>query len=173
VIEAFLDMIDSAGVDRVDLFIGVSVFLRFSGYFDAYGRVLLRNLSKIAPMSKQLGMAIEIDIREDLLLAARTIRGEKDAVSSTKPKSSRGMRYLKIGTAAVLTGAVLAVTGGLAAPAIAVALTAMGGATLAASISVTAMAVIFGTAGAGLASYKMDKRTTGIKEFQIEEFQVG
>lgn len=51
-----------------------------------------------------------------------------------------------------------------------VALTAMGGAAVAATISTTAMALLFGTAGAGLASYKMDKRTTGIKEFEIERY---
>lgn len=51
-----------------------------------------------------------------------------------------------------------------------VALTAMGGATVAASVSTAAIAVMFGTAGAGLASYKMDQRTIGIKEFFIESF---
>ena len=45
----------------------------------------------------------------------------------------------------------------------------MGGAAVATSVSVSAMALIFGTAGAGLASYKMDKRTIGIKEFKIED----
>ena len=53
---------------------------------------------------------------------------------------------------------------------IAVALTAMGGATVAASVSTAAIAVMFGTAGAGLASYKMDQRTIGIKEFFIESY---
>jgi Protein of unknown function (DUF726) len=51
-----------------------------------------------------------------------------------------------------------------------VALTAMGGAAVAATVSTTAMALLFGTAGAGLASYKMDKRTVGIKEFEIERY---
>lgn len=41
---------------------------------------------------------------------------------------------------------------------------------MAASVSTAAMAVLFGTAGAGLASYKMDKRTVGIKEFQLESY---
>lgn len=53
---------------------------------------------------------------------------------------------------------------------IVVALTAMGGATVAASVSTAAIAVMFGTAGAGLASYKMDQRTIGIKEFFIESY---
>jgi Protein of unknown function (DUF726) len=51
-----------------------------------------------------------------------------------------------------------------------VALTAMGGAAVAATVSTTAMALLFGTAGAGLASYKMDKRTVGIKELEIERY---
>ena len=84
-------------------------------------------------------------LQGDVLLAAKNVLGEKK--STDKPVQSKTMRYLKIGTAAVFTGAVLAVTGGLAAPAIAVALTAMGGAAVAASISTAAMAVIFGTAG--------------------------
>ena len=46
----------------------------------------------------------------------------------------------------------------------------MGGATVAASMSTAAVAVLFGAAGAGLATYKMDKRTSGITEFRIESY---
>ena len=35
-------------------------------------------------------------------------------------------------------------------------------------ISVSTMATLFGTAGAGLAGYKMMKRTRGLQEFQFE-----
>lgn len=37
-----------------------------------------------------------------------------------------------------------------------------------AMISVSSMATIFGTAGAGLAGYKMMKRTRGLQEFKFE-----
>lgn len=51
---------------------------------------------------------------------------EKWAASHQKDKVNKYLRYAKIGAAALGGGALLAVTGGLAAPAISVGLAAMG-----------------------------------------------
>ena len=93
-----------------------------------------------------------------------------DALTEEQKRNKRYKRYLKIGAASVGAGALLAVTGGLAAPAIAGALVVMGTSTLAATVSVTTMAALFGGAGAGLTGYKMMKRTRGISEFEFEQY---
>ncbi len=51
---------------------------------------------------------------------------EKWAASHQKDKVNKALRYAKIGAAALGGGALLALTGGLAAPAISVGLAAMG-----------------------------------------------
>jgi hypothetical protein len=91
-------------------------------------------------------------------------------VTKKKDPTKKMIRYAKIGTVALGAGAVLAVTGGLAAPAIAGALVVMGSTSAAAMVSVGAMATIFGTAGAGLAGYKMMKRTKTLNEFEFEPY---
>lgn len=47
---------------------------------------------------------------------------------------------------------------------------AMGGGAVASGVSVGLMAGLFGTAGAGLAGYKMMKRTRGVEEFEFEQY---
>eukprot|EP00596_Hydrurales_sp_CCMP1899_P009656 CAMPEP_0119039724 /NCGR_PEP_ID=MMETSP1177-20130426/9349_1 /TAXON_ID=2985 /ORGANISM="Ochromonas sp, Strain CCMP1899" /LENGTH=1234 /DNA_ID=CAMNT_0007003937 /DNA_START=150 /DNA_END=3854 /DNA_ORIENTATION=+ len=176
---AFLQKINSDGVDRIDLYIRISIYLRLSGYYDAHGRVLLRNLTRISHMSQDLKVFIEIEIRENLQSMLKSVLDLKEGKGDGKLPPSKHWRYAKIGAAAVVTGVVLGVTGGLAAPAIAVALASMGGGTalvtvtggaltLASTITGPIMGLMFGTAGAGLASYKMDQRTSGIKEFEFE-----
>lgn len=81
-----------------------------------------------------------------------------------------GRRYAKIGGAAIAGGTILALTGGLAAPAIAVGLSAIGtGATsLAATFATsTTIGALFGASGAGLVGYKMKRRTQGVKQFEF------
>lgn len=134
---------------------------------------------------------------------------KSDSKQKEKSQTSQMIRFAKIGAVGLGVGAVLAVTGGLAAPAICGALLIMGttgagsysyslatiGATKnitvcrtfyiymfviisslevvspcssGAMISVSTMATLFGTAGAGLAGYKMMKRTRGLQEFKFE-----
>ena len=73
--------------------------------------------------------------------------------------------------AGVVAGTLLAVTGGMAAPAIAGALTFLGMGAVAGTFltlaSTTAVVHIFGVAGGSLAAYKMRRRTAGLTEFTI------
>ena len=90
-------------------------------------------------------------------------------------------KWLQVGGAATLGGVALVLTGGLAAPALVGTLTALGAtggiigaaaggvaATVAAMGGAVGVAVMFGGAGAGLAGYKMARRTTGLTEFSFE-----
>lgn len=86
-------------------------------------------------------------------------------------------RGAKIAGAGLALGTVFAITGGLAAPALAAALggiTALTGATTATSTALLALlatfkagAALFGVGGGGLAAYKMNKRTAGLSDFEI------
>jgi len=85
----------------------------------------------------------------------------------------------KIATAGLALGTVFAITGGLAAPALAAGIggiAALTGATTASSAALLAVlatfkagAALFGVGGGGLAAYKMKKRTQGLSQFEIRK----
>lgn len=81
------------------------------------------------------------------------------------------IRGLKIGGVGVVAGTLLAVTGGLAVPAVAGALTFLGMGAVAGTFltlaSTSAVVHLFGVAGGSLAAYKMRRRTAGLTEFKI------
>lgn len=107
------------------------------------------------------------------LLMATTSESEDIEKTAGKDElTSRGsvMRALKIGSAAVAAGTLLAVTGGMAAPGIAAGIGALGIGTTAALTTLTSttmMATLFGVGGGGLAAYKMKRRTDGLSEFCV------
>lgn len=93
---------------------------------------------------------------------------------STMKRSARMMRTLKIGGTAIAAGGLFAVTGGLAAPAIAAGFAAIAGGTIiggaAALLSSTlVVTTLFGIGGGGLAAHKMRRRTEGLTEFLIQQ----
>jgi len=90
-------------------------------------------------------------------------------------------KWIQVGGAATLGGVALVLTGGVAAPALVGTLTALGAtggligaaaggvaATLSAMGGTVGICVMFGGAGAGLAGYKMARRTVGLTEFSFE-----
>jgi hypothetical protein len=85
------------------------------------------------------------------------------------------MRGIKIGTAGAVGATLFALTGGLAAPGIAAGLAAVaGGSAVAVGVttvlsSAAAVSTIFGVGGAGLAGYKMHRRTKGLTEFDFQK----
>jgi hypothetical protein len=88
--------------------------------------------------------------------------------NSKKDRRKGIIRGLKIGAAATGAGVLLGVTGGLAAPALAAGLAHIGLGAAAAVTTTATVAAFLGAGGAGLAGYKMNRRTKGVKHFVFQ-----
>lgn len=95
--------------------------------------------------------------------------------SHAKDKVHKGFRMAKITAAALGGGALMALTGGLAAPAIGVGLSALSatGAMVAGFTSTASVATLFGASGAGLVGYKMKRRTAALDQFEFRHVERG
>jgi hypothetical protein len=93
--------------------------------------------------------------------------------SQAKDKVHKGLRYAKITAAALGGGALLALTGGLAAPAIGVGLSALSatGAMVAGFTTTASVATLFGASGAGLVGFKMKRRTAALDQFEFRHVE--
>lgn len=126
--------------------------------------------------------AIEREIATDIFRALSSLReqGKRNEQVELSEEERRKVtrknviRGLQIGTVGVVAGTLFAVTGGLAAPALAAGIASIGAAassttvvTVAVLTTVKAAAAVFGVGGGGLAAYKMKKRTQGLSEFRI------
>ena len=169
----FLKLLEEVDLRNSHLYIKMTIFvLSANNLFDAHARILLRNLKYTLRTSLEEYLAVE------QMLTAFFFQFGHDKLThnihSESKKGSKYMRYAKIGAASLGAGALLAVTGGLAAPAIAAAVVVIGGATATAGAvaagmaSTVVMGTLFGTAGAGLTGYKMTRRTAGVNEFEFE-----
>lgn len=104
-------------------------------------------------------------------------KGKGAKISEQKREKTAGekvMRGLKIGGAGVAAGTVFAITGGLAAPAIAAGIAAVAGTGLIATTAITiltipAAATIFGVGGGSLVASKVSNRTKGLGDFEIRK----
>lgn len=133
--------------------------------YDAHASVLLRRLAALLRIKASTVSALEdlaiIDLqRESQLQAAEENESSKNG--------KRWRRSLKIGAAAAAAGGLLAVTGGLAAPALAAGLAGLGLSAAAGLTTAATLATLLGASGAGLGAYKMSKRTSSISEFSFE-----
>ncbi|DAZ95753.1 TPA: hypothetical protein N0F65_006401 [Lagenidium giganteum] len=139
--------------------------------YDARARTLFRHLADEMSIPWVLVMAEEMDIGRALFAEAISMTMDKVEV---KRNLWDWKRNVKIGAAAVTGGALLALTGGIAAPAIAMSLSALGGAgavigtAVGSAAGVTATTVLFGTAGAGVIGMKADTRTRGVHQFKFD-----
>lgn len=144
--------------------------------YDARARTLFRRLAQVMNIPWRDITAVEGEIGRALFAEATTMPLEK---FSQKLNLRDWKRNAVIGAAAVTGGALLAVTGGLAAPAIAGSLLALGeagavvGAAVGTASGVTATSVLFGAAGAGVVGKKTDTRTRGVQEFQFDLLSSG
>jgi hypothetical protein len=140
--------------------------------YDARARVLLNQLAHRLQVPWKRVTQEEIKIGR-VLFAEATGMPVNEKIPQ-KWKLWDWKRNATIGAAAVTGGALLAITGGLAAPAIAASLSALGGAGVAigtvvgSTAGVTATTVLFGTAGAGVVGMKADNRTRGVADFNFD-----
>eukprot|EP00960_Hanusia_phi_P025482 745677-Hanusia_phi.AAC.1 len=145
--------------------------------YDARARSLVRKLSQHLGVPWKWISYAEIAFSEAIIRASIVEQSPKDGSSTAKSKS-KYLRAAKIGGAAVVGGALIGLTGGLAAPAVIAGLGLVGsavgiGGTLAASVAAfgglsAVLGVSFGAAGAGLCGYKMMRRTAELDEFAFD-----
>uniref|UniRef100_A0A0D9VNK1 DUF726 domain-containing protein n=1 Tax=Leersia perrieri TaxID=77586 RepID=A0A0D9VNK1_9ORYZ len=158
---------------------------RFRKGYDARHRVALRLLSTWLDVKWVKMEAIEVMVACSAMAAAKEQEQSQES-ASPKSKWEKWKRGGIIGAAALTGGALLAITGGLAAPAIAAGFGALAPtlgtlvpvigasgfaamATAAGSVAGSvAVAASFGAAGAGLTGTKMARRIGSVKEFEFK-----
>lgn len=144
------------------------------GCYDARIRVLITYVTCLLHVSIDLLEMYEESVLEYLTVEEEEVpmTEEEEKEEARRRKYKKIKRYTAIGLATLGGGAVLGLTGGLAAPFIGAGLGTIIGAGGAAAISSTAgVAVVgsmFGAAGAGLTGFKMQKRIGDVEEFAFD-----
>lgn len=150
--------------------------------FDAKTSVILRRLafllriklSTVAALEELAIFQIEQQISSSSVNGNNQDNNQEDDQAGrdqdnkkSKDRRKGVIRGLKIGGAAAAAGGLLAITGGLAAPALAVGLTHIGLGAAATFTTTASVAAFLGAGGAGLTGYKMSRRTKGCKHFEF------
>ncbi|XP_022638468.1 transmembrane and coiled-coil domain-containing protein 4 isoform X2 [Vigna radiata var. radiata] len=165
--------------------LGEEIRQRRKGY-DARHRVALRLLATWLDVKWTKMEAIETMVACSAMAFIKAQESKQEETQSKESKWAKLKRGGIIGAAAITGGALLAITGGLAAPAIAAGLGALAptlgtlipvigasgfaaAATAAGSVAGSvAVAASFGAAGAGLTGSKMARRVGGVDEFEFK-----
>ncbi|KAL4372959.1 hypothetical protein HN51_006949 [Arachis hypogaea] len=169
-----------------DLGEGNKKYTRRRRGYDARQRVALRLLTTWLDIQWKKMEAIETIVASSAMALIKEQESNKEESQSKESKWAKWKRGGIIGAAAITGGALMAITGGLAAPAIAAGLGAMaptlgtlipiigaGGFAAAASAAGTvagsvAVAASFGAAGAGLTGTKMARRVGSVDGFEFK-----
>ena len=157
----------SAALQRLAAAAGVD-WLEISALEDALAAHLKEMLTRETKEKKKRGSALWPSS------LATSSSGRDDA----NGLSSRFTRAASVGTAAVVGGGLLFLTGGMAAPAVVASLASIGaaggvigaaalytGAWIAYFGGAAGISVLFGSVGAGLAGWRMARRTSGLSQF--------
>eukprot|EP00041_Stephanoeca_diplocostata_P033205 m.1092130 g.1092130 ORF g.1092130 m.1092130 type:complete len:1058 (+) comp24292_c0_seq14:153-3326(+) len=139
------------------------------GVYDARARTLLVEFAVRLQVSRRRVACTEVMLASANVQVADDVSDEMKAeLALQKRKETRARRW-KIGLGTLAGGVLLGVTGGLAAPLLAVgagaAFGTAAGTALATSGAAIAIGSIFGGAGAGLLAYKTNRRYGSLKEF--------
>ncbi|KAF8777697.1 Transmembrane and coiled-coil like protein [Argiope bruennichi] len=147
------------------------------GVYDARMRILILHVALLLRVALPLVEIYEESVVDMLSREVQEISEEEQKANQRRKRNKKIKRYLLVGMATIGGGAVLGLTGGLAAPFMAAGAGAIiGGAGAAALGSAAGVAVIgslFGVAGAGLTGYKMQKRVGDIEEFAFDTLTEG
>eukprot|EP00939_MAST-03C_sp_MAST-3C-sp1_P004031 g4031.t1 len=159
------------------------------GSYDGLARVSLRKLSRKLGVDRRIQTCAELQFTHALRLQRiSAMRGSDDEMDDERRKreGTPWGRYALVGGGAVVGGLVIGLTGGLATPLIAAGMGTLGvglggvlGTTVAAHTlalstflattgGVVVTTALFGTTGASLTAYKMNKRTKGISDLSFK-----
>ncbi|CAG8525973.1 7897_t:CDS:2 [Ambispora leptoticha] len=86
-------------------------------------------------------------------------------------KRKQKLRWLATGVGVIVGATAIGITGGIAAPFVALGLGAITGGLFITSSTLVLITGLFGIAGGGLAGYKMRKRTKGLHEFEFKQIE--
>ncbi|KAL1935010.1 hypothetical protein VTP01DRAFT_4150 [Rhizomucor pusillus] len=153
--------------------------------YDARARQFLFQLAYTMKLDLADVAAVERSIAQQMYFALQENSKEKDpnledraaimdqsakkAMTETNTKK-KAMRWLATGAGVLGGGALIALTGGLAAPLLAPLLVGITGATFFATAGGVALVTsLFGLTGGGLAGWKMHRRMQGLQEFQFQQ----
>lgn len=121
---SLMKVLESSNVRGLPLLIDLIIFLFANDLYDGRGRTIIRKISRtIFSDLESTFLAIEYHIAGSL----ETVREVLTHSIQKADNRKKMIRYAKIGAASVVAGTLLAVTGGIAAPAIAGAFVVMGG----------------------------------------------
>ncbi|KAG2200447.1 hypothetical protein INT47_011427 [Mucor saturninus] len=151
--------------------------------YDARSRRFLVHLEKLMDLSRGDLASVEKSISQQMyyaLLETKEVEDEstmqqnmdisaRKAITDTNKKKST-FKWLATGAGIIGGGALIALTGGLAAPLLAPLLVGVTGATFFATAGGVALVTsLFGLTGGGLAGWKMHRRMRGIEEFEFKQ----
>lgn len=147
-----------------------------TGGYDARTRVVIYHFCELFEIDPEKILKFEQSLVENFIQAQAEMTEEEKEEKRKKEVRRKVRRYFAIGAATIAGGALIGLTGGLAAPLVAtasVALLGPGVAFLATQAGIVALASVFGVAGAGLSGYKMNKRVGEVEEFEFEALTEG
>ncbi|KAG8171305.1 hypothetical protein JTE90_015530, partial [Oedothorax gibbosus] len=140
-------------------------------------RVLTLHVAWLLKVALPLVEIYEESVVDMLSREVQEISEDEQKANEKRKRNKKIKRFLYVGLATIGGGAVLGLTGGLAAPFMAAGAGAIiggaGAAVLGSAAGVAVIGSLFGVAGAGLTGYKMQKRVGDIEEFAFDTLTEG